>query len=174
MCIRDSIIAELQYIQQRTETQVYDELYHTLSTFGITKATGHEGLVELIRAELHNTRWYLEEGQLHFALAVSGFVAGYTLFNFAPPQPDYDLLRLLFRVLEQPFFERAGSTVHYWHPDGSPFARPIVADIQQIVQRHQQRYPNFRVEANALNFSSTAHFAHSLLEAIAAADLTFG
>ncbi len=99
---------ELMLMQKIEKEDFFHEIYEVLSTFGITLPSGHERLRSLIDSDLNNMDWYVENRHNHVALSVTGYIVGYSLFNFALPAPDRELLLLYYKIFNQEFFKNLG------------------------------------------------------------------
>lgn len=163
---------DFQQLYERPREDFYKEFYRTRSTFGINQAVNHDRLVALIDGELPNMEWHLQQNHAELALAVPQYVAGYSLFHYAPPLPDRDLLHLFFQITEQAFFKSLGFQTDLLDENGLPERRNVTAAVKNIFDANKTRYPKLRTDFNALNFSSMPLFAKTYLELIRNLDLS--
>lgn len=158
------LVRELRALQSRPRAAFYEELYATTSTFGITKATSQSRLRDLIEGQLPDADWYLANGHHRTAVAITGYIVGYALFNFAPPRPVAELLHLYFEITENAYFYALGYHRRYYEAaSGKLYKRRIRDRILQIRQQYRELHPTFRPEIDGLNYSSLAHFVYSYL-----------
>ncbi len=166
------LLGELQHLLRRAPERFSEELYAGRSTFGITLPVSHDRLSTLIRNELPNMDWYQDNGYPEVARAIPGYIAGYSLFNYAAPPPDRELLHLYYRVTEDAYFRQLGYRQAFLSPDGRPARRPIRAAIDDIVDQHHRAFPRFRPAVSHLSFDTLSEFSRSFLEMIRDLDLS--
>ncbi len=167
------LIDTFRELLQRNEAAYSSEMYRGRSTFGITPHVTHDRVVTLIDNELHQMDWYQDNGMPEVALAVSDYIAGYCLFNYAVPEPDRDLLHLYFRIIENEYFRALGFKQQFCDPNRTQLnRRNIRAAIQHIVQRYQSQYRHLRPALSLLQFDTKPNFARTYLQMIRQLDLT--
>ena len=155
---------EFEKLLERPKEELFKELYIVRSTFGITNPVNHDALVNLIDGELHNMDWFVEHGYTQVALAIPGYLAGYSLFYYAVPKPDRDFLHLYFQISEPEYFFSLGFPVQYYsHAKNSFDKKAIKRAIRRIVENNEERYPKMRPALNTLRFENLASFAKSYL-----------
>ncbi len=163
---------DFQKLLDRPREEMFRELYRTRSTFGINQAVNHDRIVALIDGELPNMEWHLQQNHPELALAVPQYVAGYTMFHYAPPPPDRDFLHLFFEITEQGFFRKLGFQLDLLGPDGLPERRAVTAAIKKLADQHRAKFPKLKPNLDPLNFSSKPLFAKTFLEMIRGFDLS--
>jgi hypothetical protein len=165
------LIKELAALQERPDERINEELYRTISTFGVLGSTNHERLKDLIEGELVNMLWYKENEFDTIALAVPGYIVGHALFNYSLPEPDKDFLMLYYQVLEPEYFRQLGFEMNYI-VNGLLIKSEIAEAIQYIVQTWKNKYPHLRPDISTLDFTDLATFAATYLQMLATLDLT--
>ncbi len=161
---------ELQKILDRPREQVLAELYRTESTFGIALPTPFDRLVQVIDNELSAMNLPLEKGYNALAMAVPRYIVGRTLFQYVPPKPVYELLRLFMRATEPEFFRALGLPV-WVKPNGQMDKGYLLQAVEEIVRRNRSEYPNFQPQVKRLDFSSLLRFSKTFLEMISRLNL---
>ena len=155
---------ELDTLIARPKDLYFKEMYNVRYTFGITTPVNHDRIVRFIEAELPNMDWYLENGHDAVALAVPGYIAGYTLFYYAPPRPVKHLLQLLYAVMEPEYFNDLGYVFSFYASDKQKLrARAIKAAIRQVVAENKTDFPKLRASSGSLDFSTLPVFARSFM-----------
>jgi hypothetical protein len=155
---------ELDGLVARTRDLYFKEMYNVRCTFGITTPVHHERIVHFIEAELPNMDWYLDNGHEAIALAIPGYIVGYSLFNYAPPRPVKNLLQLFYAVTEPKYFADLGYTFVFYSPDTRVLhARAIKKAVAQIIEENRIAFPKLRAASDSLNFVSLSAFAKSFL-----------
>ena len=165
------LIAELQELLQQAPDQFGKELYVGKYTFGITTPANHDRLRTLIDGELGNMDWYQENGYQEVALAVPGYIVGYSLFNFALPLPLRDFLHLYYRVREDAYFRRLGYPQEFLDGKNRPQRRAVRAAISEIEARHREAFPRLRPVSSGLIFDNLTDFSRSYLRMLYELDL---
>lgn len=167
------MVVELQTLLQRTQADYSREMYRVKTTFGITAAVTHERIANLIATELPQMEWYLLNGHEHIAAAYPTYIVGYSLFNYAVPQPDRDFFHLYFRVVEPAYFRDLQFSQSYYHPKtGQLNGKAISQAVGQIARKHLPRYPNLRPVVSQLVFDNLTAFARSYLLMVKDLDMT--
>lgn len=159
-------IKSFRKIMERDKEEIKREFYDTISTFGLPAPTPHETLVQLIQKELVNLQWYKDNNHTAIALAIPSYIVGYSLFNYALPKPDMDLLQLFYKITEPDFF------------DGGQFfngekliSRSIKKEIDRIEEEYKAIYPLLKVDTSILKFDSLVNFSETYLMMIKNLDL---
>ncbi len=166
---------ELRQLASRPAPDFFKEMYRTSATFGITTPVNHAQIVSFIEGELPNMDWYYEQGHSEIALAVPGFIAGYCLFNYAPPKPVRELLHLFFQVTEPAFFSRLGFTPVYYQADTGVFDKKAIKQaIERVSAANRHAYPSLDPPVARLEFTDLPIFAKSFLSMIASMEVVKG
>ncbi len=155
---------ELEKVKTRSKTLLISELYATTSTFGILVPKQHDALASLIDGELPNMDWYEANKHESFALAIPGYIVGYSLFSFALPKPERALLAFYYTVLEPTLFASLGFTPTYYNSQTRTFdQKAIKTAIKEIIDGHLEAYPKFAPDYAILDFKTPTKFARSYL-----------
>lgn len=164
--------AEFGALLARPAEALDAELYHTISTFGITMPVGHERLVSFIQGELPNADWYIRHEYLAVVEAITGYIAGYCLFEFALPKPDRALLHLYFEVMEAPFFTGlTGQPSRYVDAKGRLRKTAIKQRIAAIARQYAPQYPALAPDTKLLQWEHKAAFACTFMELLQGLDM---
>ncbi|MCB9283642.1 MAG: hypothetical protein H6563_06155 [Lewinellaceae bacterium] len=164
---------EFQKLLDRPREDFYKEMYQVPSTFGIISPVNHDKVVTFIDGELHNMDWYLENNFTDVALAIPGYIVGFCLFNYAIPQPDWDLFLLYFKVVESDYFRQLGFQTTYYDASTQTFnKKAIIKAIRHIEEKYFNLYPKLQARTRQLDFSSLPAFAKSYLWMVRNMDVT--
>ena len=166
------LVGELKKILDRSDRKLKDELYRTISTFGIINPSNHERFSNFVEGELNNMDWYLENGYEKVALAIPGYICGYSLFSYSMPEPDRDFLLLYFQITEWEYFLDLGFQIPYYIRESGLQKQAIKEAIFNIIELHKPKYHKLHAPIKKLNFSSLPMFAKSYLEMVASMDLS--
>lgn len=156
-----SLSQNLASILKRSKEEISRELYDTIHTFGYTQSANHAHLVSFIQSELEKVNGYLLNKQTNFADAVLGYIAAYSLFHYAYPQPDVDLLLLVLEIYENTYFNELG-LLNEFITEGMLSKKNIENRINQIKKINSLSYPEFRPNLDILNYNSATSFSFSV------------
>ncbi len=168
----EEIKENFQLILSRTSEQLQQEFYETIHTFEYTKPAGHEELKSLIATELPKAASYHTIKEHHIVLAITGYIASFSLFHYSLPTPDLDMLHLLIRVHEDEFFNTLGYSPSYME-SGVPVQKVIENRILHIIEENKSMHPYFAPAYEKLVYDDLASFSHSFLQMIASYDIHY-
>jgi hypothetical protein len=163
---------EFHKLTERSREDFFKEFYEVRLSFGITNPVSHAKLQEFIDAELYHMDWYLEQGYEQVALAIPGYILGYSLFNYGLQAPIRDLIFLYYRLVEPDYFRGLG------FPQDEPLIengryhkRHIQRALRRIEQRYRGAFPNLYLSGRHLDYETKAGFVRSYLGLIRDLDL---
>lgn len=154
---------EFETILKRSDDAMRKEFYKSSYTFGITTPVNHDRLQSFIDGELNNMDWYENNNYSDVALAVPGYIMGYSMFNFSVPEPDIALLHLYFEITNQKFFNDLGFNMSFVDPDGKLNKRQIKSALEKIETLHTDRYLPWKFPFQELKLDSMLTFSRSFL-----------
>ncbi len=148
----------------RPKDLILSELYATTSTFGILIPKQHDALVSLIDGELQNMDWYEANKHESVALAITGYIVGFSLFSYALPKALRALLAFYYTIFEPDYFTALGYTPQYMDAKTGVFdQKAIKARIKEIVDSHLEAHPKLIPDYILLDFKTSTKFARSYL-----------
>ena len=164
---------ELEELKKRSKEEYFKEMYRVKTTFGITSPVTHDRVSGLIDEVLHEMDWYKENGFEKVALAISGYIVGNCLFNYAVPKPVKDLYTLYYQVIESEYFQRLGFKTNLYDFQKNSFDKKgIINRIKTITKKSKEKYPSMSPELNILKFTNLVDFTQSFLLMIKKLKLT--
>jgi hypothetical protein len=166
-----AIRKDLEELIKREKMDFFNEFYETTSTFGVTMPSGHESLTGFIDGEIGNMDWYQKNKHFDVALAIPGYIVGYSRFNNALPAPDKDYLHLFLRILENEYFKDLGYSREFINENGF-IEKEIVQAIDEIKSIHSKKYPKINPDTKSLNFTNQVDFSKSYVLMVKNLDLT--
>ena len=117
--------------------------------------------------------WYDEHQFTSVALAIPGYIVGYSLFNYALPKPDKALLDLYFHIMEPAYFKSLGFNELYYDQRSRAFIQKTIKNkIKEIADENKKRYPKLEPQVDSIQFETKTAFAKSYLLMIKKMDLT--
>ena len=114
---------EMKALVERSKEEYFKEMYRVKTTFGITSPVTHERVSGLIDEVLHHMDWYNENDHENVALAISGYIVGNCLFNYAVAKPIKELYTLYYGIVEPEYFHQ--SPTPRWHRASVRSARRV-------------------------------------------------
>lgn len=167
------ILEELNKIKALNKDLILYDLYGTNFTFSMLTPKGHDALVAIIDAELPNRVWYEEHGYDDISLALSSYVVGNSLFNYALPKADRELLTFYYKIFEPDLFKSLYSTPQYWNPTTGIFDENFIKKaIKGIIDESLDKYPQLKPDVSVLDFNTASKFAASYLMMMRNLDFT--
>ncbi len=161
------IKSEFEQLLKRSKVDSYKELYYTKNTFGITSPENHNRVIAFIEKELPSILWYQQNGYPKVALAITGYIIGYCLFNYALPKPDRDLFELYYKIVEPLFFKDLGFQEEYYNEKLQKLnPKTIRTALENIKTNNYEAYPTLNLSIQKLNFDALHTFVISYLEMI--------
>lgn len=157
------IVKELQRIIEIPFEDFSEEIYEVLSTFGVTVPTSYEQYKTFAQAELANMDWYIDNKYLDVGRSIPSYIIGYSLFNYALPNPLAELFHLYYNITECGFFRELGFSCQYLHEDGELQEREIKKSLNNIRQKFRDAFPNFNPRKYNLNYKSLESFSKSFI-----------
>lgn len=155
---------EFQKLLDRPKSDFFKEMYKAPSTFGITTPVNLDKIIAFIDSELNNMDWYRDQKYFDVALAIPGYIAGYSVFNYAGPRPVQQMFHLFFQVTEAAYFEQLGFTPVLFDKEKGAFdQRAIKRSLQQIEESNREKFPKLDIDAGKLVFTNLPDFAKSYL-----------
>jgi hypothetical protein len=155
---------DLEKVLIRSKDLIFNELYATTSSFGVSTPKQHDALVAQIDGELPNMDWYESNKHDTVALAITGYIVGFSLFSYALPKAERALLWFYYRVFEPDFFAELGFTPTYFNAETGIFdQKEIKSAIQKIIEGAIEVYPKLAPDYAILDFKTPVKFARSYL-----------
>jgi hypothetical protein len=159
-----AMAAELRALANRSKDDFFKEMYRVSYTFGITTPVTHTELVSFFDNELPNMDWYAQQGFSVAAQAIPDFLAAYSLFNYAPPNPIRHLLHLYFLITESAFFQGLGLPGLYIDSAKQQLSKSkIINAIQAIETAGKRRYPTLQIPYKILDWHNMVSFSKSYI-----------
>ncbi len=169
----DSVLKELQDIKKRSREEFDKEFYKVPATFGITAPVNHDWVVGAIESEIAGFDWYINNNQENVAIDMVGFIATYSLFNYAVPQPDREYFHLIVEILEADYFEALGIKHDYYDRKTGKFDKSAVRnEIYSIEKSNKEKFPQIDADTGKLKYKSLSAFMKSFLLVIKALNLS--
>lgn len=165
------IYKALDGLLRKNPLRMQEEFYKVWSTFGIVQPVGQNKIKNLIASESTNMQWYIDNDMEPMVIAMTEYIVGYALFNYAVPPPIRELFHFFYMVQEQAFFNELG--FQFTFKEEQVFkTREIRKHLKGIKNRHRLKYPKFNPSVSYLDFGTNITFCKSFLELVFEMDLT--
>lgn len=153
----------LEKIAAIPKEEVLSDLYRTKSTFGIANPAPHATIVDLIKNNINNVKWYIDNNYPNIAVTIYEYLATYSLFSYGLPKPDAKLFHLMMNAINQDFFTALGAGDLLIDASGK-FNEPLVKSrINEIITEGQKQYPDLKFNTDNLKFDSLLSFLRSFI-----------
>ncbi|MDX1685381.1 MAG: hypothetical protein R3275_09100 [Saprospiraceae bacterium] len=155
----------LEGLSGMRDEKLKEEFYEVKHTFGILKPVDHITIRTLIDGERRNLSWYREQGNQDIIKAICGYIIGFCVFSYAPPQPLRDLFDMYFRYREPEFLSSLSGAQEGPHGGGEPVDKEkLKEELIKLQNSYQGRYPGLRTDPDQIDDISGAGFDCSLIE----------
>lgn len=149
------------------ETEVKGDMYRTKSTFGIANPAPHQTVVDLIKNNVNNVKWYIDNSYPNIAVEIYEYLATYSLFSYGLPKPDGKLFNLLLNITNQDYFNELGAGQKFYDPVNGKFDEPHVKkQINDIITEGQKQYPELKFNTDNLKFENMLSFLRTFIAEI--------
>ena len=142
------------------------EWYEVIYTFGINPPVDLYQAQSNIRTEISKVDWYIENNEFDDAKAVTKFIIGYILFDYAVDHLLKGMLTMYYRVLNEEYFERLGFESKFINRKGGLNKNKIEAAYHQLIDQYTDQFHAIKVPLETLNYQTVYHFGQSLLHLV--------
>ena len=160
------LLSEVEKLYQIAPENLKKEWYGVIYTFGINSPVDLRQVQSTIATEIKKVDWYIENNQFDEARAITGFIIGYILFDYAIDYLLKSLLLLYYRILNQDFFNSMGIQSNFINNKGSLNKSKIESEIERIIDFYSSEYHIVKIPVDDLQYQSIYHFGQSLLHLI--------
>ncbi len=161
---------ELMQLNQLSLEKLEEELYTTISTFGISKAAALTEIIPLIDIQLPAIHHFILLRKPEIAEAIVGYVIGFCFFSYAIPKPVRRLFQLWYIISENQYFKSLGFRYDFYDSTTKTFSANnkanILAEMDFFHAKYAAAFPHFHINKSKLNFTDISSFGYSLLAEI--------
>jgi len=159
------IIAKLEGILNTDKDLVFNELYYSKATFGVTRPTLHDVVSQFIDNESPRTSYIKNQQQYQIQLNIQEYIIQYILYYFGINQPSQWLMHLMLQVINYDFFSELGYKPQLYNAVEEKLnKRTIKFKLEQLITEAQNRYQNFNFDANAIAYDSIPIFIETMFK----------
>lgn len=163
----DTIIKIFDKILQTPKAEIFDELYATKATFGVTQPAAHEYIFKFISEESPKSSYIKNQQQYQIHSFIQEYLIQHILYYWGVNPPTQALLHLLIRVINDTYFVELGFKPALFEPMNKNLnQKAILVKIDEIVKMGKERYKHFEIDKNNIKFDSIPLFVESVLEQI--------
>ncbi|MCX7877076.1 MAG: YbjN domain-containing protein [Ignavibacteria bacterium] len=163
----------LEKFLNTSEQKVIKDLTRSKPTFGILTPAPHETLIDTINKNIGNVKYHLDNNMPEIALNVTEYIVSYSLFSYALPKADVELLHIAMNIINQDYFAELGyGEVLYDLRKNSFNERKIKKEISKVIERNRNEYPLLNFNTDNLTYNSILEFARSYLNELAKLNFT--
>lgn len=160
----DLMYQQLLQLTNYDRRQFENEIYDTISTFGILQHCNREKIIDILNGELHQAEWYITNGYPQEAKAITDYAVGYLLYSFEISDEFRHWLHLYYEISEHRFFSKMG--VKFTASDGVTLKKKtILKRIDEIKNTLPKTENEFQKAVN-LNYENVESFVYSYISCI--------
>ena len=144
----------------RTDQEIAREFYEVRHTFGVVKPVDAETIQALFRGEINNLRWYASKGDDRAVEHVAGYLFGFSMFSYAPPEPLLRLCQLFFQLRDERYLQTLDAQWKVYGNDSGHYnLRALNRHLRRLENEFNESYPHIEL--------STARFEGETLKEVA-------
>ena len=153
----------LEKIAAKPKEEIIGDLYRTKSTFGIANPAPHATIVDLVKNNINNVKWYIDNNYPNIAVTIYEYLATYSLFSYGLPKPDAKLFHMMMNVINQDYFTALGTGDMFIDPAGKFNQQLVIGKINEIIIEGQKQYPELKFNTDNLKFDTLLNFLRSFI-----------
>lgn len=153
----------LEKIAAKPREEILGDLYRTKSTFGIANPAPHATIVDLVKNNINNVKWYIDNNYPNIAVTIYEYLATYSLFSYGLPKPDARLFHVMINVINQDYFTALGTGDMFIDPAGKFNQQLVIGKINEIILEGQKQYPELKFNTDNLKFDTLLNFLRSFI-----------
>ena len=157
----------LAKLLELTKEKVFEDLYRTKSTFGISNPAPHQAVLDLFNNNINNIKWYIDNNYQEIAVSIYEYLATYCLFSYGMPRPDAKLFHLMMNIINQDYFNELGIKERYYDSASAKFNVQIIKEyIAGVIKEGLELYPELKFNSDNLKFDSLLSFLRTFIAEI--------
>lgn len=153
----------LEKIAAKPKEDIIGDLYRTKSTFGIANPAPHATIVDLVKNNINNVKWYIDNNYPNIAVTIYEYLATYSLFSYGLPKPDAKLFHMVMNVINQDYFTALSAGDMFIDPAGKFNQQLVIGRINEIIIEGQKQYPELKFSTDNLKFDTLLNFLRSFI-----------
>lgn len=135
--------------------------YSAKYTFNQVDKSSYEDLSNFIHDSLSKIKWYKNNRYPQVIPTIYTYIAFHSLYNFGMNPLLKELFSLLVKIQNPLFFMELKCKVYYKRDDDSLNKRSISTDIDRLIKKYQEKYPELTTFSQELNYSGLNEFSNS-------------
>lgn len=167
--LNDNFFGEVVALCQDRAKVLEKECYNVNYTFGYTAPVTTGRVQAFILEEVEKMDWYINNGHREVALAIPGYIIGYSLFHYDVPQPFPALFGLYYEILEADFYAELGFFPKLMN-EGILNRGLIEERLSLLIQGGKRRTKGEPAWKGSIRYDSIYHFSKSYLQMIGQLD----
>lgn len=161
---------ELKRYLEKLETLPFEtfseNFYNAKYTFNPIEKSSYEEFCNFISESLVKIRWYKNNRHTRIIPTIYTYMAFYSLYNYGLSTPLKALLHIFITITHTEYFDALGCPTLFDAKKNTLLKRSITQSIDEVIAKHQERYPHLESFSGELNFNSPNEFANSFFQAI--------
>ena len=148
-----------QKMTTKDKAEFYPYLFRSKHTFSIVTPQSYKTIADAIYNANQNISWYKEHKMPEVAAKISEYGFSYCQYSYSLPKPVTELFQLFMKINYPEFFSALGFTeVYYDKEKGEYNKEKIKEQMDGIVARWREKYPELKFDAEKLKYDNRVAF----------------
>ena len=149
------------------EEKIINSFYKTISAFSVLSPTSYNTVLNVIKDNVKNVKWYIDNKHEDIALSIYEYIFGYCLYTYGMVRCVAKMFRLAMLLINFDYYkEITGDGEGYKDAEGNLNQNVITDKINKYINEGKTEYPELNFNISNLNFSSQLQFLSSYLKEI--------
>jgi hypothetical protein len=158
----DRIKEEYIEILSKSKESIFEELYDSVSTFGITRPAAFSVIQDVYKNNISNVQYYLTNKMDDIALSIFEYIAGNCLFVYGLTESTRSLFHIVYQILYDDYFKELGLSEFLYDSRDNKFSEELIKEkIKAITEKEKNEYPLLQFNTSNLKFDNLTSFLKS-------------
>ena len=156
-----------QKILETPKEKFVNDVYSTVSTFGIANPAVHQAVIDTCNSNLGNVKWYMENNHEDIAVSIYEYIVGYCLFSYGLAKPMMQIFDLLYNMLNQDFYNEAGKPEKYYDAEAKKLDDNAIKNrLNEIIKNGNEQFPELAIKMENIKFDTLPNFLRTIFAEI--------
>lgn len=150
-----------QKLAEKDKEEFYPYLFRSKYTFSIVTPQNYKTVADAIYNANQNIAWYRDHKMPEVAAKISEYGFSFCQYSYSLPRPVTELFHLFMMINYPDFFTALGFSAYYDTEKNEYQKEKIKEQIQQIINRWKEKYPELKFDTEKLKFENAVAFNQS-------------
>jgi hypothetical protein len=156
-----------QKILETLRDKFGNDIYSTVSTFGIANPANHQAVIDTCTSNLGNVKWYMENNHEDIAVSIYEYIVGYCLFSYGLAKPMIQIFDMLYNILNQDFYIEAKRAEKYYDEQAKKLDDTLIKNkLGEIIKNGTEQFPELAIKIENLKFDTLPNFLRTIFAGI--------